>query len=305
MKDLKSIKKIDIHVHATMEKSGVLRTNGETMATADELVAIYDQLGVEKGVLLPLVSPEAQLEIIGNRETRQIVAKYPDRFYWFCNIDPRQLSNAPDADFSGAIKYYKSLGARGIGEMTSNLYFDDPMVMRLFEFCEEYDLPVTFHIGNMGRDYGLVDELGLPRLEKVLKAFPKLRFLGHSQKFWAEISGDLTEEERGGLPQGKVAEGGRVVELMRKYPNLHGDLSAGSGVNSMVRDPEFACSFMEEFQDRLFYGTDICAPGNIRELRVQLPLYLESWYKQGMISYEICEKILRTNALRFLENQNG
>ena len=302
MKDVNSIKKIDIHVHATMEKSGVLRSNGETMATADELVAMYDELGVEKGVLLPLVSPEGQLEMIDNRETREIVAKYPDRFYWFCNIDPRQFSNAPDSDFSGAIKYYKSLGAKGIGEMTSNLYFDDPLVMRLFEYCEEYDLPVTFHIGYMGGDYGLVDDMGLPRLEKVLKTFPKLRFLGHSQKFWSQIGGDLVEADRGGFPQGKVVEGGRVVELMRMYPNLCGDLSAGSGVNSMVRDPEFACKFKEEFQDRLFYGTDICAPGNIRELRVKLPVYLEEWHKQGMISYEVCEKVLRTNALRLLEN---
>jgi predicted TIM-barrel fold metal-dependent hydrolase len=134
-----------------------------------------------------------------------------------------------------------------------------------------------------------------------LKTFPTLRFLGHSQKFWSEISSDITEAERGGIPKGKVAEGGRVVELMRKYPNLYGDLSAGSGVNSMVRDPVFACKFMEEFQDRLFYGTDICAPGNIREMRVKLPLYLDDWYKQGMISYEICEKVLRTNALRLLE----
>jgi hypothetical protein len=47
---------------------------------------------------------------------------------------------------------------------------------------------------------------------------------------------------------------------MRKYPNLYGDLSAGSGCNALARDPEYAIKFMTEFQDRLMFGLDICSP---------------------------------------------
>ncbi len=294
------MKKIDIHVHS-IKRRGILRYTGDTFATASELVEMYDQLGIEKGVLLPLISPEAQIELSGNQEVQDIAEMYPDRFYWFCNIDPRQLTNTSDADLKYILNYYQSCGAKGVGEITANIDFDDPMTMNLFRCCEECGMPVTFHIGKKGGEYGLIDEKGLPKLEKVLKAFPKLLFLGHSTRFWAEISGNVTAEELASYPQGKVTPGGRVVELMRKYPNLYGDLSAGSGVNSMVRDPEFACAFMEEFQDRLCYGTDICSPNNMNDLRVMLPDYLEQWREKGMISQEICEKILYRNALKILE----
>ena len=139
-------------------------------------------------------------------------------------------------------------------------------------------MPVIFHIGNPGIGYGLADELGLPRLEKVLGMFPNLAFLGHSQKFWAEISSDCSLEKRVGYPKGKIMPGGRIVELMRKYQNLHGDLSAGSGHNAITRDPEFGYKFIEEFQDRLYYGTDISDPKNVTDSMLKL----SSWLDEAM-----------------------
>ena len=132
--------------------------------------------------------------------------------------------------------------------------------------------------------------------------FPNLIFIGHSQKFWAEISGDCTEEVRAGYPRGKVAEGGRVVELMRKYPNLHVDLSANSGYNAMVRDEEFAYRFLEEFSDRIYYGTDICAANGMQEPLIQLSAWLDQAAENGRISYETYKKVCRDNALRLFES---
>jgi hypothetical protein len=135
----------------------------------------------------------------------------------------------------------------------------------------------------------------------VLAAFPNLTVIGHSQKFWAEIGGGLTEQERGGYPRGKVEPGGRLVELMRRYPNLHGDLSASSGSNAVMRDPEFGCSFIEEFQDRLFFGTDICNPLDVRKPMLQLSGWLDTMCDQGHISQSAYEKVGRGTALRILE----
>ena len=53
-----------------------------------------------------------------------------------------------------------------------------------------------------------------------------------------------------------VVAGGRVVEMLRQYPNLYADLSAGSGLNALQRDPAFAIDFILEFQDRLLYARD-------------------------------------------------
>ena len=50
--------------------------------------------------------------------------------------------------------------------------------------------------------------------------------------------------------------GGRVPELLRTYPNLCADLSAGSALTALSRDPGFAQDFLLEFQDRLLYARD-------------------------------------------------
>ena len=141
----------------------------------------------------------------------------------------------------------------------------------------------------------MIDELGLPRLEIALRKFPDLIFIGHSQPFWGEISADVTDQTRNGYPKGKVVPG-RVPELLRKYPNMYGDMSAGSGFNAVSRDPEFGYAFMEEFQDKLLFGTDICAPTN----ETPLPYYLREILAAGKISKAAYEKITWQNANRLL-----
>jgi len=297
---MKIVPKIDIHVHSVLEKGCPRLPSGE-FTTPDELRAMYDTIGVEKGVELPSISPEGQYHVVSNEEAYKLATLYSDTYYWFCNIDPRFGSNSSDMDLCYLMNYYKALGAKGVGEVTANLYFDDPLVLNLFRCAEKCNLPLTFHIGNAGHDYGLIDEIGLPRLEKVLGMFPNLKFLGHSQKFWAEISGDNTPEKRDGYPTGKVVPGGRLVELMRRYPNLCCDLSAGSGCNAIMRDPAFGYAFLEEFQDRCYYGTDICDPRNITNPMLRLSHFLDEACEKHYISELAYEKISRGNALEILE----
>ena len=44
----------------------------------------------------------------------------------------------------------------------------------------------------------------------------------------------------GGYPRGPVTEGGRLYRLFDRYPNLFADLSAGSGLGALKRDPDHA-----------------------------------------------------------------
>jgi predicted TIM-barrel fold metal-dependent hydrolase len=60
---------------------------------------------------------------------------------------------------------------------------------------------------------------------------------------------------------------------------------------------------MEEFQDRLFYGTDICSPRDITHTRVKLGPFMEQGVAEGKLSREAYEKICRGNALRLLEGR--
>ena len=288
---------IDIHVHTTQRGDGPWRANGETYATPEQLITMFDERGIDKGVILPSIGVECghhQLSVDGCLD---IAERHPDRFIPFCNVDPRMLTNSPEANFTPMLEFYKARGCKGVGELTANLPFDDPRCWNLFRHVEAAGLPVTFHVATqIGGTYGLYDELGLPRLERTLREFPHLTFLGHSQAFWSEIGGDVTEETRGGYPKTPVVEGGRVVELMGAHPNLCGDLSAGSGHNAVSRDPAFGYRFLEEFQDRLFFGTDICAPSN------QTPLvgFLREAVEGGHISRGAFEQIAWRNAAALL-----
>ena len=289
---------IDCHLH-TVRRLGVPRNvEGDNFATPDELIAMMDRTGVDKGILLPLVSPEARNQRTSSEEVLDVCAAYPDRFIPFCNIDPRVQTNSSTADHSRHLMYYKEQGCKGVGEMTANLPFTDPTVLNLFEHCQACRMPVLFHVApQLGGTYGLFDDLHLPGLERCLKLFPDLALLGHSQPFWAEVGGEVTDEGRRGYPTGPVATGGAVPRLMRTYPNLYGDISAGSGYNALTRDPEFGVAFLNEFHDRLMFGTDICSPKNDHR-HAEL---LRTLHAEGKLSDEAFENIAWRNANRVLE----
>lgn len=286
---------IDIHTHAALYQIIPFR-QGFYFVTPEELVGIMDQNGVDMAVVLPLVSPSQRNVIIPTEQVLEACACFPTRLIPFMNLDPRQDDYSLESDFELYVRLYQEHGCKGVGEVTTNLPFDDPLVWHLFSFYEQAELPLIFHVAaRVGKYYGLVDDLGLPRLERTLARFPKLRFLGHSQCFWSEISADVTPETRGGYPGGPVIPG-RVPELMRRYPNLHGDLSAGSGLNAIRRDPDFGYRFLEEFQDRLYFGTDVLRPGQ------EMPQvdYLKSAVQKGAISKTAYEKITWQNAAELL-----
>ena len=294
------VKKLDMHVHVQLAHAFPAYNGGTDFGlTCAELRSMYDLIGVEKGVALPSVSPEHDTDQFSNEDARHCAEQFPDTIgWWFCNVDPRWLTNAPDADLSLPMEYYKSRGAKGLGELSANLPFDDPLMENLFRHAEKCGLPVLFHIGNGGGgDYGVVDELGLYKLEGALCKFPKLRFIGHSQKWWAEISGDCDSQTRAGYPKGPVTPGGRAVALLRSYPNMCADLSAGSGENAMLRDPAFGYRFLEEFQDKLYFGTDYCCGYN----RFRLSEFLDEGVETGRLSQKAYNKICRENLLSIVE----
>ncbi len=289
---------IDMHVH-TRYFPGPERLSGGTYATPEELMAMLKPLGVKRAVIMPGINPECAISIQGMGDALAVVEKYPDFFITFMNVDPRQVSNSPDADLGHIMRYYLERGCKGLGEVYPNLPFNDPLVENLFKHAQALNLPLTFHMApHQGGHYGMVDHLGLPLLEGALRKFPDLQFIGHSQPFWAEISGDLTEDIRYTYPKTNVAPGGAVVRLMRDYRNLWGDLSpgAGSGYNAISRDPEFGYAFLEEFQDRLLFATDICDPRN------ELPLvdFLNDAAQNGDINRDAYEKICYKNAEKLL-----
>ncbi|MBR6525344.1 MAG: amidohydrolase family protein [Clostridia bacterium] len=292
--------KIDVHCHASLFSDLLPPRPGteHNYCSGEELLTFFEKLEIEKGVLLPIVSPEGCISTLSNEESKLIADKHPDRFVWFCNVDPRSMDNSPESNLAHTLNYYQKLGARGVGEMTSNIYVDDPKMQNLWGYCQDNGLPLLFHMSpRLGFNYGMVDDLGLPRLEKMLKKFPKLKVIGHSQPFWAEMGQGLTEDGRNGYPKGKVTPG-RLVTLMRECENLYCDVSAGSGANAFMRDPEHAVSFLNEFQNRILYGCDICAVDNTHPFPFRD--FLDELKDTGAISEMVYNKVCRENAVKLL-----
>ena len=113
------VKKIDIHCHTISSRGIVRKHNGNTFCLPEELIEMYKVIGIEKAVISPIFKAEQSIEVNTNREIRDIVEKYPESFAWFCGVDPRQGENNENTDFTYILSYYKSVGAKGIGEITT------------------------------------------------------------------------------------------------------------------------------------------------------------------------------------------
>ena len=297
---------IDIHAHVQRYPERVI----QRFPTADELVALYDKLGIEKGVILPVVSPEIYLPQT-NEDILDAAEKYPDRLIPYCNVDPRAFANSPFYPLDEVLQYYKDRGCKVIGEVMPNMELMDPLVQNLFRCAEKVDLPIVFDgSGSKTESFGLYDDPGLPQLECTLQRFPNLKIFGHGPVFWSEIARLETPGERavmfkfgakgqmgGNFPKGRIKEEGVVPKLFRKFENLHGDLSDPTAYNAFARDDEYGPQFMEEFCDRLYFGTDICGPG-VPQYIVDMINLLTDWRDSKKISEKTFNKIAKENAIK-------
>lgn len=275
--------KIDIHLHLALEKRNL--NNSTKIADCDEMKPYLHSLGISQGIVLSMGEKNG-----GNDEVKAISEKYPDTYYWMCNVD---FTN--EESIYERLKKYKDQGAVGVGEFMINKYINHPFLQKVFEAAERLNMPVLFHMSpEENYNYGIVDKPGLPFLEETLKKYPNLKIIGHSQPFWHEISGDAdpSKDMRNSWGQGKIVTGGRVPYLLKEYPNLYGDLSANSGGQAVMRDEDFGLSFLEEYQDQLLFGTDMANT----EMEFPLGKWLDQKLKEEKLSKEAYDKICWGNA---------
>ena len=181
----------------------------------------------------------------------------PERFILGYAPDPR------DADACNKlIAAHDIYNVRVCGELKYRVMYDNFDCLRLFRTAGMLKMPVIMHF-----DYDRATEAGAPRcdwyggtidtLERVLQACPETTFIGHAPGFWIHISDDdLYKKCSYPASDFPVTETGRITQLLRKYPNLYCDISAGSGLKALNRDKVHAIKFLTEFQDRVLYARD-------------------------------------------------
>jgi len=223
---------LDIHQHTNY--SG---------RTDDQLVTHQRKMGVTKTVLLPSGYKQTPGLELGNTETCiNLAHRYPKEFVYFGN----ELPDIPTT--REVLEKYLKGGALGIGEQKFHVDCDSSHMQLVAEIAREYHVPVLMHFQHDTYN------LHIERFNTMLEKFPKVNFIGHAQTWWANIDRNCDQVTM--YPKGKVTAGGITDRLLSDYPNMYGDLSAGSGLNSMLRDEDHARDFLRRHQDKLMFGSD-------------------------------------------------
>ncbi len=223
---------IDIHQHTNY--SG--RSNAQ-------LVAHQRALGVSRTILLPagrLYGLDARCG--GNQTVMELAHEYPQEFVFFAN----EVADLPEA--REEVERYLKLGGIGIGEQKFNVESDSAFLDVIASIAREFHVPVLMHF-----QFGTYNT-SIERFHKTLEKYPTVNFIGHAQTWWGNI--DRNHDQTALYPTGRVEPGGITDRLLRDYSNIYADMSAGSGLNALLRDEAHAVAFMARHQDRLLFGTD-------------------------------------------------
>lgn len=235
---------IDIHQHTNY--SG---------RTDDQLLTHQRAMGITTTILLPSgrklnygstyygLSNGLQADTTGNEACHEFAGRYPKEFIAGAN----EVPDYPEA--VQEIEKYLKLGAPVIGEQKFGVECDSPEMQKIYALAQAYNVPVLMHW-----QYGMYNR-GFDRFHTMLRKFSKVNFIGHAQTWWANIDKDH-KDQNVLYPKTKVTPGGLTDRYLSDYPNMYGDISAGSGLNSMLRDEDHARSFLGRHQDKLLYGSD-------------------------------------------------
>jgi predicted TIM-barrel fold metal-dependent hydrolase len=235
---------IDIHQHVNYS------------GRPDEvLLAHQKNMGASRTILLPSGRPVKtasthdglsnglQAQCFGNQACYQFARAHRPAFLFGANEVPDLDDAIPE------IEKYLKLGGVVIAEQKFGIDCDSPAMQKIYQLAADYRVPVLMHWQYNMYNYGF------ERFYKMLEKYPRTTFFGHAQTWWANIDKNYTNQA-GLYPKGKVTPSGLTDRYLSDYPNMFGDLSAGSGLNALTRDEEHARDFLQRHQDKLVYGSD-------------------------------------------------
>ncbi len=266
----KSIYNIPV-TRITKAKFPVFDAHSHPYATSEEELDLWvknmDEAGITKTILLSYAHG-SEFDSLVN-----FYSKYPDRFELWCGFDytgydkpgygPAAVKEL-ERCFNKGAKGVGELGDKGKGLMyctphAPGMHIDDNRMDPLLEKCAELGMPINIHVGEPQWFYEKMDSTNdglinayswrldnqedilnldevLATLENAVKKHPKTLFVACH---FANQNTDL-------------AKLGRLFNL---YPNIYADISARYAENAPV--PRYTNAFIEKYQDRLLYGTDM------------------------------------------------
>ncbi len=235
---------IDIHQHV-----------GYTGRADEALIAHQRAMGATMTVLLPAgrsvsapsthdgVANGLQAQCLGNEACYQLARAHKGSFTFGAN----EVPDLPDA--TNVIETYLRRGAAIIAEQKFGVECDSPEMQKIYRLAEKHRVPVLMHWQYEMYNYGF------ERFHRMLEKYPRVNFIGHAQTWWGHIDKNHTDQTVM-YPKGPVTRGGLTDRYLADYPNMYGDLSAGSGLNALTRDEAFTRDFLVRHQQKLLFGSD-------------------------------------------------
>jgi predicted TIM-barrel fold metal-dependent hydrolase len=236
---------IDIHQHL-----------GYSGRSDDALLRHQTVMGIATTILLPAgrpvntpsthegVSNGLQAEALGNDPCRAFARAHKDAYRFGANEVP---------DIAGAtkeIERYLKMGAVIIAEQKFGVECDSPAMQDIYAIAQDHRVPVLMHWQYKMYNYGF------DRFHRMLEKYPRVNFLGHAQTWWANVDKNYVDDDKNLYPKGPIVAGGLTDRYLGEYPNMYGDLSAGSGLNALTRDEGFTREFLVRHQNKLIFGSD-------------------------------------------------
>jgi predicted TIM-barrel fold metal-dependent hydrolase len=229
---------------------------------------------------------------------QEAISKHSGRFVRFTTANIAQPQGI------GQMRACVKDGALGLGEIKFRFGVDSREMRSVYELAAELNVPVTIHFEEDTSGEFTAPLKGLPAM---IKAYPKTRFIGHANAFWANISADTPPGVA--YPAGRIKPGGLTDKMLSESSNLYADMSVNSGRNALARDPDFAAAFIERHRDKLMFGSDCpCEDGHGTGQVSQEPLIKNKCVARETLtalkqltSRDIFRKVTWENAYRVLK----
>ena len=300
---------------------------GDNTASADHLIAMMDQYGVRKAIVMPPPQTRGRPGAYPYTALLDSVKKYPERLILGAGggeLNPMiQETNASevnekilDAFKAKAVEIVRS-GAHVFGEMTAlhtcmnpkHLYEasppDHPLFFLLADLAAQYDIPIDLHMEAIAEDLPTPEKLlqacsqNPPALSATLPAFERL--LEHNRRariVWQHIGWDNIGQMTPPL----------MHQLLAKHPNLYLAIKAvpkadAARMNRIHDDnytilPEWLELF-ESFPDRIVVGADEFARAeNVRGGYKKPPFFDVTWQTVMNLPPKLQKQIGGENAAR-------
>ena len=179
MADWKTIKKIDAHIHIIPDVVHEANPDAEdewVYADQTKYLDLMERYNIEQAIIMPLNDPylmsmEFTADAV-NKNLRELVDKYPNKFYAMADID---VSNSIDVSKAILIKSIEENNLNGLKIHPNNtgMNVDDEYNVALLEEFNKYGLPVFIHSYPNSKD----DRSATYRIKYLINKFPNIKFI--------------------------------------------------------------------------------------------------------------------------------